>query len=325
MTLTLVLVLLLPVAFVYAFVAATNHVVLPTLNAMGWGPYYGRVYLHPLLVFGAVGCVLGMQAWLGPRTVLRSIDARPVDTGSHPTIDAAIDRLARQADVPTPDLAITRNDAPNAAAIDGRGGPTIVLTTGLIERLDEDELEAVLALELAHINHRDATVMTVAWLLPACTYLIATGIAQILSAVIRGAGGGLRLRGGRAAGRGIAVIAVAVVITAAIAAMFWVASVLVHRVLGRYREFAADRGAVALTGDPAALATALRTLDTAMPGVADTELRRLDGAAEALYVVPLERRAFGDDGLVSTDVFPATHPSTAARIERLETVMEAMV
>ena len=323
--LTLAFVFLLPIGFVYAFVAAMNHLLLPTMTALGWGPYHGRVYVHPLLVGGGVAGVLGIQAWFGPQTVLRSIGARRIDPGERPAIEAAIDRLARVADVRSPNLAIAETDAPNAAAVAGRGGPTIVLTTGLIDRVDDVELEAVLAHELAHITHRDATVMTVAWLLPAITWMIATGSARLLAAFVRGAGGGVRLRGGRGAGRGIAVVAVAVLVTAAIAAVFWAASVLVHRVLARYREFAADRGAVALTGDPAALASALHTLDDAMPAVPDADLRRLDGGSEALYVVPLERRAFGSDEIVSTDVFPATHPPTAARIDRLESLTEAVV
>lgn len=99
--------------------------------------------------------------------------------------------------------------------------------------------------------------------------------------------------------------------------MFWIASVLVHRVLGRYRKYAADRGAVALTGDPATLASALRTIDETVPDVPDGDLRRLDGGAEALYFAPLDRRAFSHDGITSTDIVPTTHPPTERRIERL--------
>ena len=102
--------------------------------------------------------------------------------------------------------------------------------------------------------------------------------------------------------------------------MFWAASVLVHRLLSRYREYAADRGAAALTGDPAALASALRTMDETMPEVPDRDLRELDGGTEALYAAPLETRAFGDGELVSTDVFPETHPPTDERIERLREI-----
>jgi heat shock protein HtpX len=99
--------------------------------------------------------------------------------------------------------------------------------------------------------------------------------------------------------------------------MFWAASVLFYRVLSRQREYAADRAAAAVTGSPAALAGALETIDDAMPDVPDDDLRKLDGGAEALYLAPLESRAFGSDELVSTDIFPDTHPPTEERIERL--------
>ncbi|MFC6768423.1 peptidase M48 Ste24p, partial [Natrinema soli] len=71
------------------------------------------------------------------------------------------------------------------------------------------------------------------------------------------------------------------------------------------------------TGSPAALATALEKIDGTMPEVPDRDLRKLDGGAEALYLAPLEERAFGSKELVSTDIFPDTHPPTADRIDRL--------
>jgi len=89
------------------------------------------------------------------------------------------------------------------------------------------------------------------------------------------------------------------------------------RTLAIPRVRAADRAAAEITGSPAALASALDALDESMPEVPDRDLREFDGGAEALYVAPLESRAFGDKELVSTDVFPETHPPTRERIERL--------
>jgi len=158
--------------------------------------------------------------------------------------------------------------------------------------------------------------MTVAWVLPTVTYYLAALAFYVLYGLFKllsfggGSGGD---RDGRALAVGIVVITVSALVTLTVSAMFWCGSVLIHRVLSRYREYAADRAAAEITGSPAALASALDALDESMPEVPDRDLREFDGGAEALYVAPLESRAFGDKELVSTDVFPETHPPTRER------------
>jgi heat shock protein HtpX len=311
------LVVVLPFAFVYGFVFAINHVLLPLLEALDYGPYYGRVYVEPWLAVLVVGGGLAAQALFGPRTVLSSVGAREVDAEKYPELHAAVARLAQQADHPKPTVAVTRNRAPNAMAVAGPRTEAIVVTTGLLETLSGAELDAVLAHELAHLANDDATVMTVAWLLPTVTYYVAMAAYYVLYGMYHLLGGDSD-SDGEGAAKAVVVLVVAAVVTLALSAMFWAASVLVHRVLSRYREYAADRGAAAITGNPAALASALRTLDETMPDVPDRDLRKLDGGAEALYAAPLEHRAFGDAALVSTDVFPETHPATEKRIEKLQ-------
>ncbi|AUX07924.1 heat shock protein HtpX [Halalkaliarchaeum desulfuricum] len=312
------LVVLLPFGFIYAFVAAINHVLLPLLESFGHGPYHGRVYVSPLLAVVIVAGGLATQAWFGPSTVLGTLGARRVSPEERPELHARVTRLAQAADVEPPDVAVAKNDAPNAAAVRGPTGASILVTTGLLDRLDETELEAVLAHEIAHLKNRDATVMTVAWLLPTVTYYLALAAAYLLYGTYRALGSG-RSSGRSSDGlaKAVLVLTVTAVVTIAISAMFWAASVLIHRILSRYREYAADRGAAALTGEPAALASALRTLEAEMPDVPDRDLRKLDGGAEALYVAPLSGRSFTDADLVSTDIFPDTHPPTEERIDRL--------
>lgn len=313
------IVVLLPFVFIYAFVAAVNWILLPTLEWLGHGPYEGRFFISPGLAVIVVGGGLLAQIWFGPGTVLSSIRARSVTANGYPELVDTVTRLSHQADIEPPNVAVARNETPNAAAVDGPAGGTVVVTTGLLETLEDDELEAVLAHEIAHLENRDATIMTVAWLLPTLTYYMTVGTATVLYWVYRGLGsGGGRGGGGRGVAHALVILTVTAIVTIAISALFWAASVLVHRVLSRYREYAADRGAVGLTGDPASLASALRTLDERMPDVPDRDLRRLDGGAEALYVVPLQGRAFTSAELVSTDIFPETHPPTRERIERLQ-------
>ena len=311
------LVVVLPFAFIYAFVFVTNTVLLPLLEWQGGGPYHGRVYVDPLFAVVVVAGGLALQAWKGPSVVLGSVGARRVDADEYPDLHARVTRLAKAADVKPPNVAVAHNDAPNAMAVQGPRGAAVVVTTGLLDALDERELEAVLAHEVSHLANDDATVMTVAWLLPTVTYYLATAAAYVIYGMARTMGHGGDGDGGDGAAKAILVLLVTAVVTLAVSAMFWAASVLVHRVLSRYREYAADRGAAAITGDPTALASALRALDERMADVPDRDLRSLDGGAEALYVAPLSGRAFTDAELVSTDVFPATHPPTADRIDRL--------
>ncbi|EMA63036.1 M48 family metalloprotease [Halorubrum lipolyticum] len=314
------LVIALPFAFAYTFVFLINAIGLPLLEWANERPYTGEFYADPVVLAVVVFGGLALQYRYGPRTVVRSVGGRRVSPDEYPELHAAVTRLAAQAGVPKPDVAVARTDLPNAFAVGGRERGTVVVTSALLETLDGDERDAVLAHELAHLANRDASLMTVAWVLPTVTYYLAVLAFYVLYGLFRflGAGGGSGGdRDGRALVVGVVVITVSALVTLTVSAMFWFGSVLIHRVLSRYREYAADRAAAEITGSPAALASALDALDESMPEVPERDLRAFDGGAEALYVAPLESRAFGDNDLVSTDVFPETHPPTRERIERL--------
>lgn len=333
MVLALALVVALPFVFVYTFVFLANTVGIALLEWANERPYHGEFYVDPVLLTVVVLGGLAAQYRYGPRVALDSVKARRASTDEYPELHATLTRLATQTDVATPRLAVIDSEVPNAFAVAGgaiRGGgndersasSTIVVTTGLLELLDDEELEAVLAHELAHVKNRDANLMTVAWLLPTLTYYLALVAFYVLYWFYRllGTGGGSG-GGGDSDGRGllvaVVVITVCAVLTLAVSAMFWFASVLFYRILSRHREYTADRAATAITGSPAALATALEKIDGTMPELPDSDLRELDGGTEALYLAPLESRAFGSAELVSTDIFPDTHPPTEERIERL--------
>lgn len=325
MVLALALVVVLPFVFVYTFVVLANTVGIALLEWANGRPYHGEFYVDPVVLAVVVLGGLAVQYRYGPTAVLDSVGASRVAAEEYPDLDATLTRLAAQLDAPTPDLAVIDTELPNAFAVGTAGSGTVVVSTGLLEELDDDELEAVLAHELAHIRNRDASLMTVAWLLPTLTYYLAIAASYVLYGLYRllgaGAGGS---GGGNSDGRGLAVavvvITVCAIVTLTVSAMFWVGSVLLYRVLSRQREYAADLAAAELTGSPAALASALETIDDRMPEVPDEDLRAYDGGVEALYLAPLESRAFGSKELISTDIFPDTHPPTENRIERLREV-----
>ncbi|WP_255193996.1 M48 family metalloprotease [Natronobeatus ordinarius] len=322
MVLALALVVALPFAFVYTFVFLANTVGIALLEWANERPYHGEFYVDPLVLSVVVLGGLAVQYRYGPTAVLDSVGARRVSETEYRELHARVTRLAAQADAPTPDVAVIDTELPNAFAVGTAESGTVVVSTGLLELLSDAELEAVLAHEVAHLKNRDASLMTVAWLLPTLTYYLAIAAFYVLYGLFRllgaGAGGS---SGGSRDGRGIAVVVVVIVVcavlTLTVSAMFWVGSVLLYQVLSRQREYAADQAAAKLTGSPGALASALEKIDETMPEVPDEDLRKYDGGAEALYLAPLESRAFGSKELISTDIFPNTHPPTEARIERL--------
>ncbi|MEF8878573.1 MAG: M48 family metalloprotease, partial [Haloarculaceae archaeon] len=284
-------------------------------------PWRGRFYVEPWLVVGAVAVGFLVQYRFGEGSALRAVGARRVDADEYPEVHDALVRLSGTVGVETPDLAVARTDVPNAFAVGRRPGhATVVVTTGLLDLLDAEERDAVLAHELAHVRNRDVSVMTMAYFLPSLAYLVAIGAYLVLVGVFKALSGFRHVDDDGA--KGLLVVVVVLVVSAVstmlVSAAFWVGSFLLFRLLSQYREFAADRGAAAITGSPAALASALRELDDGMGELPDSDLRDADGGVEALYVAPIDDYQFGEDReLISSDLFPATHPPVEERIDRL--------
>lgn len=202
------------------------------------------------------------------------------------TLDRRLTRLAGQASVPTPDLQVLDTRSPVAAAVGYRvSDATVVVSTGLVEALDEAELNAVLAHEVAHVANRDTAVLTA-------------------------------LSFPRVAARRVFRRYTFNPLFVVFALVAGTTSRLCVAVVARAREHAADDGAVAITGDPAALASALATLDETVGHRAAEDLR----SAAAFSVVPpaWEDHRFFDRTrrLVQRGLF-GTHPETTERIERL--------
>ncbi|MFB6193595.1 MAG: zinc metalloprotease HtpX [Halobaculum sp.] len=262
------------------------------LLAVLYAAFLGALALYGV---GLLGIVIGMgvfmlaQLLFSDRLALYSMGAKTVSESEYPELHRKLTRLSQQADLPKPQVAVADTRVPNAfAAGRSQQSATVCVTTGLLRTLDDDELEGVLAHELAHVKNRDVMVMT-----------IASFLSTIAFVVVRWGwlfgGGENRQNGG---------------VLVAIAASFvvWVLSFVLIRALSRYREYAADRGGAAITGEPSALASALATIDGRMDRVPDDDLR---GQAEmnAFFVIPIRSGVIGK-------VF-STHPSTEKRIERL--------
>ncbi|WP_455429330.1 M48 family metalloprotease [Haloterrigena salifodinae] len=291
----------------------------------------GAVALGLLVIF--VGVQLGQIS-----TVTAHADARPVPLDAYPALDGAVTRAAAQLDVPAPTIAVSDRSAPEALVVGFRPERVhLILSRGAIDALEDDELEAVVAHELAHVANRDAMVMTAAATPIVLARALKSKAARLAFArpdETESPTAFLRRSPGKFVGYTLMRIAAAPqrllwVLFGGLSVVTLALATPAVAVLSRGRELAADRTAAAATGSPAALASALRTLED---GIAETPAEDLREASSisSLSILPLDRpgddataagtagsKANGDLGGRLERLLFATHPSTERRLEIL--------
>jgi len=259
-------------------------------------------------LFMAIGYVLGGAAgamialviaggmnlfawWNSADMVLRMHGAREIGPDErHPQLRqyaADVEHLARRAGLPVPRVFVIESDQPNAFAT-GRdpGHAAVAATTGLIARLDREEVQGVMAHELAHVKNRDTLTMTV-------TATLAGAIGMLANFA-------LFFGGGNRAGL---IGSIALMIFAPMAAM------LVQSAISRAREYEADRIGAEIMGKPMALASALEKIERTARRTINDSAERNPATAHMFIINPLNGQRM--DNLFST------HPDTANRIARL--------
>ena len=235
------------------------------------------------------------QFWFSDRIAAYGMGAREVTPEQAPELHGAVDRLCALADMPKPRVAIANSDVPNAFATGRNQNSALVCaTTGLLRRLEPEELEGVLAHELSHVAHRDVVVMTIASFLGV--------LAGILARVALWSGLG---RDSRDPSTAIAVLVIPLV-----SAVVYVISFLLTRLLSRYRELSADRAAALLTGRPSALASALTKVTGQMARIPTRDLRKAE-PYNAFWFAP----AFSSKD--SLGRLFSSHPTLEQRLEQL--------
>jgi heat shock protein HtpX len=263
------------------------------------------------VVIVIAGALLFVQYYFSDKIALFSMHARVVSEQEAPELHAIVDRLCALADMPKPKVGIAQTDVPNAFAT-GRSprAAVVCVTTGIMRRLDRQELEAVLSHELSHVAHRDVAVMTIASFLGVLAGMITR---FTLYAGMFGGGFG----GGRGGGRDQDNGAMAVLAIMLISIIVYAISFLLTRALSRYRELSADRSGAILIGAPAALAAALTKVTGAMSQIPTRDLRSAE-AFNAFFFAPAFAKGFSISSLFST------HPPLEKRLEQLARLEEQM-
>jgi len=257
-------------------------------------------------VFLGGGAAIG-SLFYSDKIALRTAGAKEVTPQQAPELHGIVDRLCALADMPKPRVAIANTDMPNAFAT-GRNADKAVLcvTTGLLRRLNPDELEGVISHEMSHVAHKDVQVMTIASFL------------AIMAAVLIRIAFYSELFGGRGRGRGNQNVFVVMAAIMLVSIVVYAISFLLIRLLSRYRELAADRSGALLTGQPSALKSALVKVSGEIARIPSKDLRAAE-PLNAFFFAP----ALSLQGASLSRIF-STHPPLERRLEELDKVQRQL-
>ena len=271
-----------------------------------YGASTGAIVFVALILGG--GMAIG-SLFYSDKIALRTANAVEVTPEQAPRLHGIVDRLCALADMPKPRVAIARTDLPNAFAT-GRSADKAVLcvTTGLMNKLDDAELEGVIAHEMSHVAHKDVQVMT-----------IASFLAIVAALLIRIAFYGELFGGGRSRGNNNQNAAIVMLALMAVSIVVYAISFLLIRMLSRYRELSADRSGALLTGQPSALKSALVKVTGDIGKIPSRDLRTAEPLNAFFFAPAMSLRG----GASLSSVF-STHPSLERRLAELDKVQRQL-
>jgi heat shock protein HtpX len=248
-----------------------------------------------------VSAMLLAQWYFSDKMVLWFSGAKVVSKEQFPQVHEIVEKLVQRSNLPKPKVAVVNTRMPNAFATGKSHKSSVVaVTTGLLDILDYDELEAVIGHELSHVKNRDVLVLT-----------LASIFSVVASFLMRYAMFGTMFGGGGYGGdRSRNNAGVAMLIVVLVAVVTWIVSFIITRAISRYREYAADRGSAQVTGKPMELASALTKISGSMHKVPQQHAQRFQ-SINAFFIIP----AFSSNSLVN--LF-STHPPVEKRIQKLK-------
>jgi heat shock protein HtpX len=245
------------------------------------------------------------QYFTSDKLALAASGAKVVSPEEAPKLHAMVERLAAMADLQKPRVAVVDTDVPNAFAT-GRNQKhaVVAVTRGLWERLDEREIEGVLAHELTHIANRDVLVMTVA------------SFFALLAAMLTRFGFYAGMFGGFGGNRdNNNSVPIWLIVTLVSVVTYFLSWILI-RTISRYREYSADRGSALITGAPEYLMSALQKISSQMTLIPQRDLREVEGM-NAFFIIPTRVKK------ATSELF-MDHPPLEKRLAALEQIAREM-
>ena len=277
----------------FAVLALLYLVFLSVLAYVGFGAI-------PIAVIA--GIMILAQWYFSDKIVLWSTGAKIVNREQFPELHDLVERIVARNNLPKPRIAVINTKMPNAFATGKTPKSSIVtVTTGLMDQLETEELEGVIAHELSHIKNRDVLVLTLASLFSTVAWYL------MQFSFYGGMSGGYGRR--RDSGGGMALVLLVAIIT-------WLVSFLIIRAISRYREFVADRDGALMTGKPSKLASALLKISGTMKRIPTQDLRQMEGM-NAFFIIPAL------SGSSFANLF-STHPPVDQRVKKLLEMEAAM-
>jgi heat shock protein HtpX len=264
--------------------------------------YYLNIGLVPMVIL--VGGLAVFQYFTSDKLALRAAGARVIAREDAPQLFDTVERLAAMAELPMPRVAIVDTDIPNAFAT-GRDPKhaVVAVTTGLMRRLEQPEIEGVIAHELTHVKNRDVRTMT-----------LASFFAMVAALITRFAfygslfGGGGRDRDNN----GPPIWLILLLVSWATYVISWI----LIRTISRYREYAADRGSAVITGAPEYLMSALQKISGDIARIPQKDLREVQGM-NAFFIIPASVKQ------ASAELF-MDHPPLEKRLAALAEIAREM-
>jgi heat shock protein HtpX len=264
--------------------------------------YFLNVGLVPMILL--IGGLAVFQYYTSDKLALRAAGAKVVERADAPQLFDTVERLAAMAELPMPRVAVVDTDVPNAFAT-GRNpkNAVVAVTTGLMRRLEQQEIEGVLAHELTHVKNRDVRTMT-----------LASFFAMLAALITRFAfygslfGGGGRDRDNNGPPIWLILLLVSWVT--------YIISWVLIQMISRYREYAADRGAAVITGAPEYLMSALQKIASDMYRIPQRDLREVQGM-NAFFIIPTNVKQAASELFMS-------HPPLEKRLAALAEIAREM-